>query len=129
MIKRDQSYVRRSLYYDYRKNIRFIYEKHSELHVIQKFKNKKLAMSHSLKRKKLIKKCNINFIFITILILIIVSTDPSGYKCILVYLISYPDSVQYSKEIIFENERLTLLKPDDLMRLFNVKIFRLENLT
>ena len=56
------------------------------------------------------------------------STDPSGYKSILVRLISYLDNVQYSKETVFEKERLAQLKPDDLMRFFNWKIFGSETL-
>ena len=57
------------------------------------------------------------------------STDPSGYKSILVRLISYLDNVQYSKETVFEKERLAQLKPDDLMRFFNWKIFGSETPT
>ena len=57
------------------------------------------------------------------------STDPSGYKSILVRLISYLDNIQYSKETVFEKERLAQLKPDDLMRFFNWKIFGSETLT
>ena len=56
------------------------------------------------------------------------STDPSGYKSILVCVISYLDNVQYSKETVFEKERLAQLKPDDLMRFFNWKIFGSETL-
>ena len=44
------------------------------------------------------------------------STDPSGYKSILVRFISYLDNAQYSKETVFEKEKLAQLKPDDLMR-------------
>ena len=57
------------------------------------------------------------------------STDPSGYKSILVCLLSYLDNVQYSKETIFNKERLSQLKPDDLMRFFNMKIFGAEKPT
>ena len=57
------------------------------------------------------------------------STDPSGYKSILVCLLSFLDDVQYSKETTFTKERLAQLKPDDLMRFFNLKIFGSENPT
>ena len=56
-------------------------------------------------------------------------SDPGGYKSVLVRLLSFLDDVKYSKETIFPKERLAMLKPDDLMRFFNSKIFGAENPT
>ena len=57
------------------------------------------------------------------------SLDPGGYKSVLVRLLSFLDNVQYSKETIFTKERLSEIKPYDLMRFFNWKIFGSENPT
>ena len=55
--------------------------------------------------------------------------DPGGYKSVLVRLLSFLDNAEYSKDTIFPKERLADIKPDDLMRFFNLKIFGAENPT
>jgi len=57
------------------------------------------------------------------------STDPGGYKSVLVRILSYLDNVKYAKETIFPRDRLAEIKPDDLMRYFNMRIFGAENPT